>query len=146
MSVSFGTPWTLAYQAPLSMGVPRQEYQSGLPCPSLGDLSNPGVTPTAPALQTDPSPSGPPGLLQNHASKTSSSAKTKTVGGTVPDWRSLGSRDRWLPWEILGGESNAWGRGGEERVKSSGNSSAPRLSSVSIAGLPVMWDVNVRRT
>ena len=37
----FATPWTVARQAPLSMGFSRQEYWSGLPCPSLGDLPNP---------------------------------------------------------------------------------------------------------
>ena len=48
-----GTPWTVAHQAPLSMGVSRQEYWSGLPFPPLGDLPNPGtepVSPEAPAL------------------------------------------------------------------------------------------------
>ena len=39
------TPWTVACQAPLSMGFSRQEYWSGLPFPSLGDLSDPGVEP-----------------------------------------------------------------------------------------------------
>ena len=43
MSNSFLTPWTVACQAPLSMGFPRQEYWSGLPFPSPGDLSNPGI-------------------------------------------------------------------------------------------------------
>ena len=37
------TPWTVAHQAPLSMGFPRQEYWSGLPFPTLGDLPNPGI-------------------------------------------------------------------------------------------------------
>ena len=37
------TPWTVAHQAPLSMGFSRQEYWSGLPCPSLGDLPNPEI-------------------------------------------------------------------------------------------------------
>ena len=37
------TPWTIAYQAPLSMGFPRQEYCSGLPFPSPGDLTDPGI-------------------------------------------------------------------------------------------------------
>ena len=44
MSSSFATPWTVARQAPLSMGFPRQEYWSGLPFPSLGDLPNPGCS------------------------------------------------------------------------------------------------------
>ena len=47
------TPWTAAYQAPLSMGFSRQEYRSGLPFPSPGDLPNPGIEPRSPALQAD---------------------------------------------------------------------------------------------
>ena len=43
----FATPWTVACQAPLSMGFSRQEYWSGLPCPPPGDLPNPGIEPTA---------------------------------------------------------------------------------------------------
>ena len=39
----FATPWTVARQAPLSMGFPRQGYWSGLPFPDPGDLSNPGI-------------------------------------------------------------------------------------------------------
>ena len=39
------TPWTMACQAPLSMGFSRQEYWSGLPCPAPGDLPNPGIRP-----------------------------------------------------------------------------------------------------
>ena len=45
----FATPWTVAHQAPLSMGFPRQEYWSGVPFPPPGDLSNPGVEPVFPA-------------------------------------------------------------------------------------------------
>ena len=39
----FTTPWTVACQAPLSMGFPRQEYCSGFPFPSPGDLPDPGI-------------------------------------------------------------------------------------------------------
>ena len=49
----FVTPWTVACQAPLSMGFPRQEYCSGLPFPSQGDLHDPGVESWSPALQAD---------------------------------------------------------------------------------------------
>ena len=49
----FVTPWTAAHQAPPSMGSPRQEYWSGLPFPTPGDLPNPGVKPGSPALQAD---------------------------------------------------------------------------------------------
>ena len=45
-------PWTVAHQAPLSMGFPRQEYWSGLPFPSPGDLLNPGIEPTSVASPT----------------------------------------------------------------------------------------------
>ena len=45
------TPWTVACQAPLSMGFSRQEYWSGLPFPSAGDLPDPGIKPRSPALQ-----------------------------------------------------------------------------------------------
>ena len=44
------TPWTVARQAPLSLGFFRQEYWSGLPFPSAGFLPNPGIEPTSPAL------------------------------------------------------------------------------------------------
>ena len=43
----FCNPWTVAHQDPLSMGFPRQEYWSGLPFPTPGDLPNPGIEPTS---------------------------------------------------------------------------------------------------
>ena len=49
-------------QASLSMGLPRQEYSSGLPFPSPGALPNPGIKPESPALQADCFPSEPPGM------------------------------------------------------------------------------------
>ena len=49
-------PWTVACQAPLSMGFSRQEYWSGLPFPSPGDLPDPGTEPRSPALQADDLP------------------------------------------------------------------------------------------
>ena len=57
----FANPWTLAYQAPLSMGFSRQQYWSGLPFPSPGNLPDPGIKPRSPALQTDALPPEPPG-------------------------------------------------------------------------------------
>ena len=67
MSNSFVTPWTVAHQAPLSMGFPRQECWSGLPFPSPGDLSYSGIKPRSPALQADPLQSEPPGKPQKEA-------------------------------------------------------------------------------
>ena len=49
----FVTSWTVALQPPLSMGFSRQQYWGGLPCPSPGDLSNPGIEPGSPAFQVD---------------------------------------------------------------------------------------------
>ena len=57
----FGTPWSVAYKAPLSMEFPRQEYWSGLPLPSPGHLPHPGIEPRSPALQADYLLSEPPG-------------------------------------------------------------------------------------
>ena len=58
----FVTPWTIAHQAALSMGFSRQEYWSGLPFPSAGDLPNPGIEAgRSPTLQADALPSEPPG-------------------------------------------------------------------------------------
>ena len=49
-------PWTIVYRASLSMGFSRQEYWSGLPFPSPGDLPDPGIKPISPALQADALP------------------------------------------------------------------------------------------
>ena len=57
----FATLWTVARQAPLSMGFSRQEYWSGLPFPSPGDLPDPGIEPGSPALQADTLTFEPPG-------------------------------------------------------------------------------------
>ena len=57
----FATPWTVTYQAPLSIGFSRQEYWSGLPFPSPRDLPDPGIEPGSPALQADALTSELPG-------------------------------------------------------------------------------------
>ena len=57
----FATPWTVAYQAPPSMGFSRQECWSGLPFPFPGDLPDPRIESGSPALQADALPSEPPG-------------------------------------------------------------------------------------
>ena len=69
--LTLATPWTVAHQAPLSMGFSKEEYQSGLPWPSPRDLPNPGIKPGSPALQADALPSEPLGKpnkqnKQNH--------------------------------------------------------------------------------
>jgi len=56
----FATLWTVAYQTPLSMGFSRQEYWSGLPFPSSGDLPDPGIKLGSPALEAEALTSEPP--------------------------------------------------------------------------------------
>ena len=60
------TPGTVAPQAPLSMGFSRQEYWSGEPFPSPGDLPSPGMEPRSPTLQVDSLPTEPPGKTGEH--------------------------------------------------------------------------------
>ena len=59
----FATTWTVAHQAPRSMGFARQEDWSGLPFLSPGDLPDLGIEPGSPALQADSIPSEPPGRM-----------------------------------------------------------------------------------
>ena len=69
----FETPWTVAYQAPLSMGFSRQEYWSGLPFPSPGYLPDAGIKPGSPTLQADTLLFEPPGKSnQDNKVKTKS--------------------------------------------------------------------------
>ena len=65
MSNCFVAPWSVACQAPLTMGFFKQEYWSGLPFPSPGDLPDPGRKPASPAWQADSLPSEPPGKPSN---------------------------------------------------------------------------------
>ena len=57
----FAAPWTVAHQAPLSMEFSRQEYWSGLPFPTPGDLPNPVIKPVSPALTDGFFTTAPPG-------------------------------------------------------------------------------------
>ena len=61
LCLAFVTPWTVTYQAPLSMVFPRQKYWSGLPFLSPGDLPDTGIKPLSPALQANSSPTEPQG-------------------------------------------------------------------------------------
>ena len=65
-TLSWRTPWTVAYQASPSMGFSRQEYWSGLPFPSPGDPPDPGIEPGSPILEADTLTSEPPGKPTNY--------------------------------------------------------------------------------
>ena len=76
----FATQWTVAYQAPLSVGFSRQACWSRLPFPSPGDLPDPGIKPGSPALQADALPSEPPGkFICEGSSKWLRHGKDRTV-------------------------------------------------------------------
>ena len=77
-------PWTVAHQAPPSMGFSRQEYWSGLPFPFPGYLPDPGIEPRSPTLQADALTSAPPGkqnLLQRHRTSDPSTNIKDFKGG-----------------------------------------------------------------
>ena len=80
----FEIPQTTAYQASLSMGFSRQEYRSGLPFSSLGDLPDPRIEPRSPVLQADALPSKPPGKLLCN-SQVSHCCRGTQVSETVSD-------------------------------------------------------------
>ena len=67
--LTLATPWTVACQAPLSVGFSRQEYWSGLPFPFLGDLPDPGIEPQSPALQAETLPTELQGKSQTKRKK-----------------------------------------------------------------------------
>ena len=78
----FATLWAVAYQATPSTGFSRQDYWSGLPFPSPGDLPNPGIELRSPALQADALPSEPTGKLWGCA-------------------KGVDTRRHWIWYEIL---------------------------------------------
>ena len=83
----FATPWTVVYQAPLSMGFSRQGYRSGLPFPSPGDRPNPGIEPGSPTLQADALPSEPPGNFYYFAKQRGTQWTPASKKLCVPTWR-----------------------------------------------------------
>ena len=90
----FATPWTVAYQAPLSVGFSRQGCWSGLPFPSPGDLPDPGMEPGSPALQADVLPSEPPGK--------------PGTGNPLQYPRLENSMDREAWWATVHGITKSW--------------------------------------
>ena len=115
VSNPFATPWTVAHQAPLSIGFPRQEFWSGLPFPSPGDLPDPGIKPASPAWQAGSLPLSHLGRLHRNyyliheASLVAQAVKNVPAKQEMQVW-SLGREDplekemathsRILAWEI----------------------------------------------
>ena len=80
---SFVTPWTVASQAPLSMGFIRQRHLSGFPFPSQGDLPDPGIKLRSPALQPNSLPTEPPEKPVSPLSFCFIISEMKTI---MPSW------------------------------------------------------------
>ena len=89
---SFMTPWNVAYQAPMSMGFPRQEHWSGLPCPLPVDLPDSGTDPQSPALWAGSLPLKHQGSATSFDDHTQSVARTKLhqKGQSFPNSTFLG--------------------------------------------------------
>ena len=100
----FATPWTVAYQASPSMGFSRQEYWSGVPFSSPGDLPAPGIEPGSSALEADALTSEPPGKplgedLNLLGQPPGSAFQRQAVGGKKPSLllprKRLGELELW---------------------------------------------------
>ena len=92
------TPWTTARQAPLSMGFSSEEYWSGLPFPSRGDLPNPGIKLGSPALQADSLPSEAPRKPWLHIRKSHICLASSQ---SFMDLHSLPLHPIWVRTEVL---------------------------------------------
>ena len=93
--LTFVTPWNVALQAPRSMEFPTQEYWSGLPFPSPGDLPNPGIEPTSPALKVDSLP------VSHHGSLKLSVELCKKTSGPYPKPVTTVSLRQWHQYIFL---------------------------------------------
>ena len=102
----FATPWTVAYQAPPSMGFSRQEYWSGLPFPSPGGLPDPGIEPGSPEFQADALTSEPPvawNTLPNLSQPTFLIWKKSTVM-LMHRVAAVRVRRVWRAWYVAGAQ------------------------------------------
>ena len=104
------TPWTVARQAPPSMGLSRQEYWSGLPFPSPGDLSNPGIEPRSPALQADSLPTELQGKLSRSEARAKTDPKSPSRGLLASHCTGIqeGSRTGPVQGALLWGPPSQW--------------------------------------
>ena len=120
VSDSSVTPRTVAHQAPLSLGFPRQEYWSGLPFPSPGDLPDLGIEPSSPALQADSL------SLKHQGSPQNGTHSFPKCSKSCPDIFVT-----WFPvWQLLFWYANSMclGGGGAPIFKDPFSSGVPLLS------------------
>ena len=110
MPNSFATPWTVAHQAPLSMGFPRQEYWSGLPCSLPVDILDPGIEPMCLLhWQEDSFNTGKPDLLYATAKSLQSCPTLCNPTDSSPPGSPIPGilQARTLEWVAIS-FSNAW--------------------------------------
>ena len=110
----YATLWTVAHQAPPSMGFSRQEYWSGLPFPSPGDLPDPGVEPRSPTLQVDALTSEPPGKPHYNMELDIKLGGSKQLHREVETTGVGSSKKKEIAWsqpETMGGPMMARGEG-----------------------------------
>ena len=127
----------IARQAPLSIHLFRQEYRSGLPFPSPGDLPNPGIKPRSPVLHTDSIPSEPSGKQASHYGsltvvKNCCGGMRQSVRSTRPLEAWSKEPGLWESWGVLGKAAFLW---------ASGSWSAVRLGGLCEAGALVCFPV-----
>ena len=117
MSDSFVAPWTVVHQTSLSTEFPRWEYWSGLLIPSPGDLPNPGIKPTSPALAGRFSTTEPPGkplygllLLLSRFSRVRLCATPKAAAHQAPPSLGFSRQKHWsgLPFPSPMHENEKW--------------------------------------
>ena len=101
----FATPWTVAHQASPSIGFSRQEYWSGLPVPSPGDLPDPGIEPRSPALRAEALTSEPAELTLMTSKESACNTGDTRDAGSIPG-RKIPWRRAWQPTPVFSpGES-----------------------------------------
>ena len=127
----FATPWTVAHQAPRSMGFSRHEYWSGLPFPSPGDLPNPGIKPRSPALEAD-------ALLSDLPGKPNSTIFSRLlIYSMIVTWLLYGSEK--LPEKKITKQSI------EGLIKDSHNKETQGKKGIQVEGLKYVKDTKENR-
>ena len=104
---TLATPWTVACQAPLSVGFSRQAYWSGLPFPSPGDLPNPGIGPSSPALWADSLPTEPQGKPSGQYNKVkwnshAAEIRVRTRNSGIDYNQKPNGGSSWIPENSVG--------------------------------------------
>ena len=148
------TPWTVAHQDPPSMGFSRQEYWSGLPFPSPGDLPGLGTEPRSPTLQADTVPSEPPGKPQEKELKWSEVKSLSHVRLCDPVDCSPPSSSvhgilqaRTLEWVAVSfSRGSSWPRDRTQVSHIAGRRFTLWATKEAQYGIPHMWNLNRKDT